>query len=404
MTQRKKEAAMTANKELQLIRKLRSPDNKTVVHAVEELRAHGWLEDGTLQGVDLQHAHFQGTDLYEANLSNADLRMAHLQLANLSKANLEGSRLSSANLYGADLSGTNLRDANLFKANLQSARNVTNEQLATTKSLWGAIMQDGSLYDGRFNLSGDLEFAQAGRVDIEDEEAIANFYIGSESPQGIRAEGWDDKMNTFTNVQLIQKLRSSKPFIVRQAIDELRARGCLTDGSLKWIYLRYVNLEGADLSGADMQRADMNMAHMQGADLSHANLQGTRLHKVDLRGAQLTNANLQGASLAKANMHGALDLTDEQLAQVSRLRCATMPDGTRYNGSFNLAGDLADARFLHINTNDPQAMTDFYAISVEEYELGQAWVREHLPLVWSEVFPSMASVDLQSIVDIDNEA
>ncbi|HEY47652.1 MAG TPA: pentapeptide repeat-containing protein [Anaerolineae bacterium] len=395
---------MSANRELQLIRKLRSPDNKTVVHAIEELRAHGWLENGTLQGIDLKHTHLQGADLYEANLSKADLRMAHLQLANLSKANLEASLLSSANLYGADLSGTSLKDANLFRVNLQSARNVTKEQLASTKSLWGAIMPDGSLYDGRFNLFGDLEFARTGQIDIEDEEAMANFYLGSESLQGIRTEERSTKMNTFTNVQLIRKLRSSKPFIVRQAVDELRDRGCLTDGSLKWVYLRYVKLEGADLSGADLQRADMNMAHMQGADLSNANLQGARLHKVNLRGAQLANANLHEANMAKVNLQGVLDLTDEQLAQANRLRCATMPDGTRYDGRLNLAGDLADAGFLHVNTSDPQAMADFYAISVDQYELGQAWVREHLPLVWSEVFPSMVSVDLQSIVDFDMDA
>jgi hypothetical protein len=265
-------------------------------------------------------------------------------------------------------------------------------------------MPDGSLYDGRFSLPGDLEFARAGQIDVHDPQAMAHFYASPESYQGGRAEEKETTMKTFTNVQLIRKLRSSENHIVRQSIDELRLRGHLTDGSLNWAYLRYVNLRGADLSGADFQKADLNLANMQGVDLSGSNLQGTRMYKVNLKGAQMASADLQGTNMAKVDLNGVLDLTDEQLSQASRLRCATMPDGSRYDGRFNLAGDLADARFLHVDTDDPQAMAGFYAITLEAYERGQKWVEDHLPLIWDVMMPKRASVDLESLIEVDSES
>lgn len=394
---------MAARVKLQLINKLRSPNNRTVVRAVEAMRAQGWLEDGTLRGVYLRHVHLQGADLYAANLSHADLSLAHLQMANLSQADLEGARLSNANLYGADLSGTNLKGASLINTNLYFARNLRDEQLAQARSLWGSKMPDGSIYDGRFNLSGDLEVARAGLIDVGDQEAMARFYAGPDACLTIRVDRAQSPINTFSSVQLIQKLRNSDVNIVRQAVDELRARGHLADGSLQWVYLRYANLQGADLSGADLQMADLNLAHMQGADLSGANLQGARMHKVNLRAANMTDTNLQGASLAKVNLHGVLDLTDEQLAQTNRLRLATMPSGAPYDGRFNLAGDLADARFLHVDVNNARAMADFYGIGEEAYQQGQTWVQEHLPIVWEISSSRMASVDLESIFETGTE-
>lgn len=398
---------MSTNIVTQIVRKLRSPDNKQVLQAVEELRAHGWLEDEALEGADLRYSHLQGADLYGANLQGADLRRAHLQLVNLTKANLKGARLTCANLYSADFSSTRLDGANLFKANLQAARNLSDIQLANVKSLWGAIMPDGSLYDGRFSLEGDLEFARAGNIDTEDPVAMESFYKASEEHYDFQRKERDTPISSHSTVQLIRKLRNSDNATVLHAVDELRARGNLVDGSLEWVYLRYVNLQGADLSGADLHRADLNMAHLQGSDLSGANLQETRLNKANLRGALLAGANLQGAFLTKANLHAVLDVTIEQLAKASRLRGAIMPDGSRYDGRFNLVGDLADARFIHVNTNDADAIAEFYGVSIEAYERGQSWVEEHLPIVWSDVFARRSDVglkcDLESLVDLDSQ-
>jgi uncharacterized protein YjbI with pentapeptide repeats len=373
---------MSKKNRLELMNKLRNPENSEVQEAILELRAHGWLQDGILEGANLKHVHFQHSNLENANLRGADLRMAQMQFSNLRCSDLTDACLSKTNLYGADLGDACLKGTSLCKANLQGAQNLKIEQLTEAKSLWGAILPDGNLYDGRFNLSGDIAFAEAGHIDIHNPRKMAAFYRSAEEPIGTLDEIQEISFESCNTVQLIRKLRNSNPLIVQHAIQELRQRGHLEDGSLRWVYLRYVNLQGLDLSGANLKNTDLNMAKLQVADLSGANLEETRLNKANLRFALLANANLKGASLNQANLQGILDLTQEQLSQVYKLRGTTMPDGSRYDGRFNLEGDLADARFLQVDLNDPVAMANFYDVSVEEYEYGQAWVRTHLPMLW----------------------
>lgn len=158
-----------------ILRKLRSNDNKRVLQAIEDLRVRGWLFDGSLKNITICHAQMQNADLLGADLSDVDLHQSNLDHADLSRANLSGARLSRAVLQGADFSQADLSKADLFKADLQNARNLTDEQLVTAKRLWGAIMPDGTTYDGRYNLVGDLEFAKWGRINVDSPEAMAEF-------------------------------------------------------------------------------------------------------------------------------------------------------------------------------------------------------------------------------------
>jgi hypothetical protein len=57
------------NRQEELVRQLRSHDNNTVVHAVNELRALGYLYDGTLHGANLSGANLAGADLRGASLA-----------------------------------------------------------------------------------------------------------------------------------------------------------------------------------------------------------------------------------------------------------------------------------------------------------------------------------------------
>ena len=161
---------------MSLIRKLRSPDNKRVLEAVEGLRARGWLEDGSLCKIPLCHVHFEGADLFKAKLMDVDFHQVHMDMSNLSMADLSGAKLSRADLQGADFSEAKLENTDMFKTNLVEARNLTDEQLQKAKRLWGATMPDGAPYDGRFNLQGDLDFAQWAKVDADDPEALAYFF------------------------------------------------------------------------------------------------------------------------------------------------------------------------------------------------------------------------------------
>ena len=161
---------------IELTRKLRSPENRRILEAVEELRVRGWLSDGSLAGIALCHAHMEGADLLGADLHSVDFHQASFQGADLSRANLSGTKLSRADLRDTNLSETDFTNADSFKVNFAGARNLEQKQLARSKRLWGAIMPDGKTYDGRFNLPGDLDFAHWGGVAIDDPQAMADFF------------------------------------------------------------------------------------------------------------------------------------------------------------------------------------------------------------------------------------
>ena len=105
-----------------LIRQLGSKDNATAINAAEELRAAGWLTDGSLKGANLQMANMEEAYLPSANLAGVNLRSANLAGADLSSANLQGAFLRLANLAEANLIHANLRGAYLGDANLQGAK------------------------------------------------------------------------------------------------------------------------------------------------------------------------------------------------------------------------------------------------------------------------------------------
>lgn len=98
----------TSRRKQDLIAQMGSRVNDVALHAVEELRRHGWLEDGSLRGANLFEANLSGASLDYADLSRAFLEKANLSQAYLFGANLEGASLWYANLDGANLTGARL--------------------------------------------------------------------------------------------------------------------------------------------------------------------------------------------------------------------------------------------------------------------------------------------------------
>jgi uncharacterized protein YjbI with pentapeptide repeats len=199
----------------QLIRDMGGPLNQNTIKAARDMSHYGWLHDGSLNNCDLSESNLEqapliGARLVGVNLSQANLRGANLRGANLSSANLINADLTGANLEkailkdaelecavvkDADLSCANLQSAYLFEADLENARlrgadlrgadlkyanlkqtkewddledpydaynfhpNVLDHELAQAYSLQGAIMLNGSTYDGRYNLAGDFIYA-----------------------------------------------------------------------------------------------------------------------------------------------------------------------------------------------------------------------------------------------------
>jgi uncharacterized protein YjbI with pentapeptide repeats len=161
---------------IELINKLQSLESKNVLKAVEDLRNCGMLGDGSLRGIALCQAVLQNADLKEADLCFVDLHQANLDNADLSHARLQAVKLNRASLQSANLEDADLTNAELYKVNLRGARNLTCGQFSSMNALFGSIMPDGAVYDGRFNLSGDLARARWATVDVDDPKSMAEFY------------------------------------------------------------------------------------------------------------------------------------------------------------------------------------------------------------------------------------
>ncbi len=178
----------------------------------------------------------------------------------------------------------------------------------------------------------------------------------------------------LTRLELINKIARLEVKSTLQALAELRVRGWLTDGSLRGTALCQAQMQSADLMDADLRNVDFHQAALDFADLRKAKLNGAKLNRASLRHANLGMADLTYADLYKVDMHGAQNVTDEQLSKAHELLGAIMPDGSVYDGRFNLPGDVARARWAKVNVDDPASMAEFYGVSLEEY------LRAHKPV------------------------
>ncbi|HMR99635.1 MAG TPA: pentapeptide repeat-containing protein [Anaerolineales bacterium] len=133
-----------------------SPDNGLAREALRNLRRKGWLINGLLNAANLRYA-----NLESASLSGANLRMVNLSYANLKKVKF---------------TDTNLEKANLKFANLRGSIFISDDQLKSLYSLYGAIMPDGRVYNGKYSLAGDLEIAHSKGIDTTSKKKMAKFY------------------------------------------------------------------------------------------------------------------------------------------------------------------------------------------------------------------------------------
>ena len=148
------QAAQIQEEKKRLILQMGSPDNGFAVEAARQLRQQGWLEDGSLKGVNLHDTNLTGANLNFANLSGVNFQWANLDGARLDGANLRGALLSRANLSGVHLGEADLSGANLLLANFSGARS------------WSANFSGANLC--RANFSGaDLEEANFSGADLK---------------------------------------------------------------------------------------------------------------------------------------------------------------------------------------------------------------------------------------------
>ncbi len=212
--------------------------------------------------------------------------------------------------------------------------------------------------------------------------------------------------------KLIRELASKDNGIALRALVDLDARGWLSDGtlvnailieanligiSLNNAKLAYASLEKANMKDASLSKTDLSDANLidvnlqngflqeinlENANLWRSNLLSTILEKVNFRNATLWQVNFQGAFLNDCDLQNA-DLRSANLKDVNindldcfkrtaRMCGSIMPDGQRYNGGYNLSGDIEDAKKRGVDIKDLASMATFYGISLNEYSTGQA--------------------------------
>lgn len=143
--------------------------------------------------------------------------------------------------------------------------------------------------------------------------------------------------------QLIRAMGSNSPGTSLRAVEELRNREWLYDGSLVGANFTAANLSGADLFMANLCDSKLQMAVLEGANLFMVNLETANLRRANLRGASLVQTNLQKAMMQETDLSGA-DLTMSNL-QRANLRLANLQGANLYGANLwgvNLHGAVFD--------------------------------------------------------------
>lgn len=111
----------------------------------------------------------------------------------------------------------------------------------------------------------------------------------------------------YQELKRLKALLGSKENVVNKvAIEGLKARGWLKDGSLQGLDLWFGNFENINLGEANLQKVNLFEANLQQANLGHANLRKANFVRANLQEAELFNANLQNADLLSANLRETL--------------------------------------------------------------------------------------------------
>ena len=167
--------------------------------------------------------------------------------------------------------------------------------------------------------------------------------------------------------RLIREMSNRDNGIALRAVKELREYGYLSDGSLHHIWLSGANLEVAELYSADLQYVNLNYSNLRHAQLFGANLKRVAFWGTNLVNADIREANLSGANFKYANLTKAL-VTRKQLEKSYSLRGSVLPNGKIYDGSFQLWGDIVEAKKAGIDVNDSIALSQWYAMPYDDFK------------------------------------
>lgn len=330
------------------------------------------FQRANLRGADLRTAILTDANLEEADLTDARLRFAIIQQGRLKEARLRGAQLRHASLVGAQLQHAELSEVDLSEANLEDTHLE-----ATT--LFKATLRAARLVKAHMH-GADMTGADCDGAD----------FTGAELPDEILACAASWRGATLPNgkpVLLIEHETTLQQALARQSplrlayltgtcnnlhLDGYDLLGAQLTGDFVSMHFSAATLDYGRLSGAfsqvDFKTASLRAASLSGiftasqfdrAILTQARLTGIFAH-CSFVGADLQAATFELASLVSCDLSGTQP-DDRLLRQAFRLRGCILPDGTRYDGRFNLAGDCQDAALYGYVLADPEQRSAFYS-------------------------------------------
>lgn len=151
--------------------------------------------------------------------------------------------------------------------------------------------------------------------------------------------------------QLVREVRSKDNAIAVRALQELITQKWAKKGALRGAHLLYANLQDA---------------YLRDVDLSY-----TWLREANFEEAFMNGTKLKGAVLVGANFKNAKELTSKALSEAKMLLATTMPNGMRYDGRFNLDGDIKIGKDRGFDMTDSEAAAHFYGVPHDDYLEGQ---------------------------------
>jgi len=160
---------------IRLLRDINCGDHGIALRAILEITQQKLHQKGFLR-----YRIFQSVQLEEADLLSADLSYSSFHSSALSWVSFYSAILKNASFWHCDMNYVDFRNADLTGAHftysdLHHAR-VTLQQMKSVDKLHGSHLPNGKLYDGRFNLAGDISVAQQLGFDITDEAVMKKFF------------------------------------------------------------------------------------------------------------------------------------------------------------------------------------------------------------------------------------
>jgi uncharacterized protein YjbI with pentapeptide repeats len=141
-------------------------------------------------------------------------------------------------------------------------------------------------------------------------------------------------------VRLTGQLKSISRDIALGALEELRHRGWLFDGTLNFMPLEGAQLDGAKMPHAQLRSSALRHASLKETEFIYAKLQQADLEGANLEDAMLLGANLEQANLSRANLSGAFlwlaNLRGAQMAGAILSEVTTLPDNTFWSSDTDL--------------------------------------------------------------------